>query len=123
MALELNDGNVSATARQLNIPRDTLNSWRSGIGITENVLRIQRGVKGPLADQFEQTARLYLEHAQKPEIIEKTSGYYAVIAASDSMKSSQLLRGEPTEIHSMSEQDRQLRLAELLERLQSRAGG
>ncbi len=41
---------------------------------------------------------MYLEHAQKPEIIEKTSGYYAVVGSSDAMKSAQLLRGQPTSI-------------------------
>jgi len=98
IALDLNDGNVALTARQLNMPRDTLASWSNGVGISQEVLKIQRGVKGPLADEFESTARMYLEHAQKPEIIEKTSGYYAVVGASDAMKSAQLLRGQPTSI-------------------------
>lgn len=97
-ALQLNEGNVNLTAKQLGMPPDTLYSWQNGSGITQNVLDIQRGVKGPLADQFEATARMYLEHAQKPDVIEKTSGYYATIGASDAMKSAQLLRGQPTSI-------------------------
>jgi len=96
--LELNEGNVSRTARELNISRHTLYSWSKGTGINSQCLKIQAGVKGPLADEFENTARMYLEHAQKPYVIEKTSGYYAVIGASDAMKSSQLLRGQPTQI-------------------------
>ena len=97
-ALELNEGNVRLTARKLGIPDDTLYSWSNGVGISQHVLRLQAGVKGPLADRFEETARLYLEHAQKPEIIARTSGYYAVVGASDAMKSSQLLRNLPTSI-------------------------
>jgi transposase-like protein len=96
--VEANEGNVSKTARELGIPKDTLYDWVNSRGINPDVLEIQAGVKGPMADEFERASRLYLQRAVKPEAIEKTSGYYALLGAGDAMKSAQLLRGQPTSI-------------------------
>lgn len=89
-------GKIRETARNLGISEGTLRYWIESE--TSEMREIRAGRKGELADQFEHISRVYLDRALEPDAIAKTSGYYAVIAASDAMKSSQLLRGQPTEI-------------------------
>jgi transposase-like protein len=119
--LETNAGNVSKTAKENGINESTLRYWIE----EQNKLsrEIREGAKGDIADAFERVSRLYLDRAAEPGAIEKTSGYYAVIAASDAIKSAQLLRGQPTSISGsvMSEDERRLRVAELLAGIQARA--
>lgn len=99
IAVKLNEGNVTKTARELGIPWQTLQDWAvKGEGINAAVLEYQRGVKGPLADAFETASRIFLERAMDPEAVGKTSAYYAMLAASDAFKSCQLGRGLPTSI-------------------------
>jgi transposase-like protein len=94
--LEANGGKIRETARQLKIQDSTLRYWIEQDN--EETRRIRAGAKGDYADAFERVSRIYLDRAAEPDAVDKTSGYYAVIAASDAMKSSQLLRGQPTEI-------------------------
>lgn len=96
LAVQVNNGNVLKTARELGLGESTLRYWIEQE--TDTVRRIREGRKGELAEQFEHVSRVYIDRALEPEAIAKTSGYYAVIAASDAMKSAQLLRGHPTAI-------------------------
>jgi transposase-like protein len=119
--LEANDGAIRKTAREAGISEATLRYWIEQDN--EQTRQIRAGAKGEMADAFERVSRLYLDRAAEPGAIEKTSGYYAVIAASDAIKSAQLLRGQPTSISGsvMSEDERRLRVAELLAGIQARA--
>ena len=94
--LEANEGKIRKTARELGISDMTLRHWIEQDNA--QLRQVRAGAKGEYADAFERVSRIYLDRAAEPEAIEKTSGYYAVIAASDAMKSAQLLRGQPTEI-------------------------
>lgn len=119
--LETNEGKVRKTAREAGISDATLRYWIEQDN--DESRRIRSGAKGEIADAFERVARLYLDRAAEPSAIEKTSGYYAVTAASDAIKSAQLLRGQPTSISGsvMSDDERRLKLAQLLATIQSRA--
>lgn len=123
ISLQLNEGNIRKTASQLDIPWQTLNEWaKHRSGINAETLEIRDGLKAPIADRFEQAAGMYLDRAMQPGAIKKTSGYYALLGASDAIKSAQLLRGQPTSITGsvMSEDERQLKVAELLQRIAER---
>jgi hypothetical protein len=124
ITLDLNAGNIRKTASQLEIPWQTLNEWaKRKSGINAETLEIRDGLKVPIADRFEQAADLYLDRAMKPGAINKTSGYYALLGAGDAMKNAQLLRGLPTSISGnvMSEDERRLRVAELLAKISERS--
>lgn len=96
LAVVANSGNVNKTARDLQIPESLLRYWIERE--TDESRKIREGRKGELAAQFEHVSRVYIDRALEPDAIAKTSGYYAVVAASDAMKSAQLLRGQPTSI-------------------------
>lgn len=51
-----------------------------------------------LDDVFERTARVYLEHANKPDVIKDTKGPQAVTAAAIAFDKMRIGRGLPTEI-------------------------
>lgn len=97
LALTINNGNVYKTAKDAGIAQSLLRYWVEQE--TDECRKIREGRKGELAAQFEHVSRIYLDRALEPSAIEKTSGYYAVVAASDAMKSAQLLRGQPTSIN------------------------
>ena len=120
--LQTNNGKLRTTAKQLNIPVATLRRWKNGEGLSAESVALQPIVKGEIAEEFELTARLFLARAQDPAAIAQTSAYYAQIAASDAYKSSQLARGLPTSINAnvMSEDERRLKVAELLARIAER---
>lgn len=94
--VQANGGNVSKTAKDLGLTESTIRYWIEQE--TQAQREIREGRKGELAEQFEHVSRVYIDRALEPDAIQKTSGYYAVIAASDAMKSAQLLRGQPTSI-------------------------
>ena len=96
LAVQVNGGNVSKTARDLGLTESTLRYWIEQE--TDACREIREGRKGELAAQFERVSRVYIDRALEPDAVAKTSGYYAVMAASDAMKSSQLLRNQPTSI-------------------------
>jgi hypothetical protein len=48
--LKANDGNVAKTAREAEVPRQTIESWKNGIGINDDVLNIQHVKKEDLKD-------------------------------------------------------------------------
>lgn len=96
LALTINNGNIYKTAKDAGIAASLLRYWVETE--TDELRKIRQGRKGELAEQFEHVSRVYIDRALEPDAIAKTSGYYAVIAASDAMKSAQLLRGQPTSI-------------------------
>lgn len=113
-------GKIRETARELNIPEKTLRYWIEQDN--DEMRQIRAGAKGDMADAFERVARIYLDRAAETDAVEKTSGYYAVTAAKEAIVTTQLLRGQPTSITTsvMSEDDRRLKVAELLSRIADR---
>lgn len=106
LALEVNGNSIRKTAKDLGLAESTLRYWIEQEN--ERVREIREGRRGPLAEQFEHVSRVYIDRALEPDAVAKTSGYYAVIAASDAMKSAQLLRGQPTTITATVDNSKEL---------------
>jgi len=96
LAVSVNNGNVYKTAKEAGINESLLRYWIEQE--TAEVRKIREGRKGEVAQQFEHLSRVYIDRALEPDAIAKTSGYYAVSAASEAMKTAQLLRNQPTSI-------------------------
>lgn len=92
-------GNVLAASKELGIPRLTLREWViNNRRVDTEVQTIQREKAPNLADLYEDTARLYLDHARHPAVISASTGLESIKGAAISTDKSQLLRGEPTSI-------------------------
>jgi transposase-like protein len=121
--LKANKNNVLATAEQLNIPRLTLREWAvNQRGITTEVREFQQEKETDLALRYRTAAGAYLEHALDPLTIRSSTGLEAMKASGIATDKSQLLLGQPTAIHGsvMSEDERRLKVAELLARIADR---
>lgn len=94
--LDANGGNISLTAKQTGVPRNTLSDWSKGRKIVPEVTEMRQDKKEELADVFERVARQYLDRALSDEAIGDTKGKDAVIAAATATDKMQLLRGKPT---------------------------
>jgi transposase-like protein len=122
--LKANNDNVFATAKQLDIPRLTLREWaKNGRGITPEVLAAQHTKETDMAKRYGEAASLYLTHATDPLTISATTGLDAMKSSAIATDKQQLLLGNPTSISGsvMSEDERRLRVADLLFRIAARA--
>lgn len=72
-ALAINSGNVKKTARQMGIPRRTVNAWALGRGISARVKAEAERFQKPLVDLFYDLLCSLLEELSKPERIEDAS--------------------------------------------------
>jgi hypothetical protein len=133
-ALELLEatGSLTVTAKQLGIPDATISGWKYGIGSKSPgipIIRseIRQGVSLDLASDFEEIASLSCQEARQrlmnPKKAAKIPFIQLMSGAGISVDKSQLIRGLPTSISAsvMSEDERRLKLAEVLERLEAKA--
>jgi hypothetical protein len=123
--LTLNGGNVYKTAKELKIPRQTLDEWAKGKRrVTPEVVAIRREKEGTLEQKFERIAHLYADRLSDPAVIDKASPLDAAKVAGIAVDKRQILTGMPTSITCavMSDDDRRLRIAELLSRIAARNG-
>src|SRR5690606_27817685 len=97
-ALDLNEGNVWRTAKELGIPRSTLQSWANQHGINADVPELRQQKKGDLAEKFEQIANAYADRLLEPEVIKEASPNAAIVVAGTATDKMRVLRGLPTEI-------------------------
>ena len=121
--LKANDGNLSKTSRELDIPVGTINRWAKGSGYHPVVLQLQAGKEAGLSDLFELVVRRYLNQALTDEVIESTSGQSAVMTAAIATDKMRLLREQATSIAGKAEpSDGELleRLRRLAERIKAR---
>lgn len=121
--LQSNNGNVLKTARETGIPRDTLREWdKNRRGVTPEVMAIQQLKAGTLAEKFERVAHLCADRLSDPETIDKASPLDLAKIGGISVDKAQLLTGQPTSITGavLSEDERRLRLAELLTTIAAR---
>jgi len=95
-ALEANKGNAYKTAQLLDIPIQTLNSWKQDALSADSVEVRQH--KKSLADKFEDLAHKLVDVA--PDFInaDKTTLSMVATAAGIATDKAQLLRGQPTQI-------------------------
>lgn len=97
-ALDANSGNVSATSKQLNMPRQTLIEWKEGRRLSTDVPELRQEKKRELADCFEELARESVETALRLQTHERTTLSMAATAAGIATDKMRLLRGESTDI-------------------------
>ena len=133
-ALELLEatGSLTVTARTLGIPDATISGWKYGIGSKSPGIPIIRseirlGASPDLAADFEEIASLSCQEARQrltnPKKASKIPFIQLMSGAGISVDKSQLIRGLPTSISAsvMSEDERRVKLAELLGRLEAKA--
>jgi transposase len=113
-ALAANGGSIALTARQLNIPPQTLRQWARGARHPE-ATQMSDEKKLPLADAFEALSRQLLDGIT-PEKIKRTGVKDLATSAGIAVDKMQLLRGEPTEItdERLSDDKRRARITALL---------
>ena len=115
--LKANRGNVSGTAKQLNIPRPTLREWAMNHRRDSPEVRETQHLKeGTLDQKFEQIAHLYADRLTDPEMVLKATPHVAAVVSGIAVDKRQLLNGMPTSITSavMSDNEKRLRLAEII---------
>ena len=94
-AVAANGGNVQKTAKQLGIPKKTIEHWVKQERHAEAAKNGQLK-RGPLADQFLELAAKLVGIADAKA--DKLNAKDAVIAAGVAVDKARLLRGEPTQI-------------------------
>jgi len=78
--LTANGGNLLKTSRDLGIPRQTVQSWRQGVGITPAIAENSAHKKALLADKFEEFVRVCLDACMDPDRIAQAS-YFDLMRA------------------------------------------
>lgn len=94
--LDLNDGNITKTAKELRVPATTLRQWRDGEHVNAGVAKKRDLKKQSLVELFEEIARAYAARALDATAIADTRGKDAVIAFATATDKIQLLEGKPT---------------------------
>lgn len=102
-ALEANNGNVTRTAKQLNMSRATLTRWRDQHNDPTNTGRLKKGAaqtlpeaRASLAERLQEFAHAVLDIA--PDKLNNANLQHAFTALGISLDKAQLLQGQPTEI-------------------------
>lgn len=120
-AIEANGGNVLATARLFNLPRDTVNYWWNKSDRFRFV-EIEQISRTNLADKLENIAHSTADSLSAHDLSivsfrDKGAVLNAVIG------NMQLLRGEPTTISATTstDEDRKSKVSEMLARIEARA--
>jgi hypothetical protein len=102
-ALAANAGNLSRTARQMDIPRSTLSQWAGGSRHPE-ALAMSSGIKEDLAQLLEDLARALLSVTRQS--MSGLSADRAMVCAAIALDKMLLLRGKPTAINEERGDDR-----------------
>ena len=118
-ALDANDGDVSRTARQLGVPRKTLEDWAKG-HVHPAVAEVRQEKKGTLADAIEGVAWKLLDAL--PGKVPDADLRQTATALGIAIDKMRLLREQPTSITSdgLSDDERAARVAELLDAARAR---
>lgn len=94
-ALDANEGNLSETARDTGIPRQTLQEWQRG-RVPEGVPELRQEKKQSLADRLEALAHTLID--VMPEKAADASLQQVATSFGIAVDKMRLLRGEPTSI-------------------------
>jgi hypothetical protein len=92
-ALKANGGNLELTAKQAGVPRNTLRGWAEQPDRAAPSELRQEKVES-YADLYDQVTRAYLGRALDPDVVGKTSGKDAVVAAATATDKHRLLTGQ-----------------------------
>lgn len=120
-ALDANGGDISLTARQLDIPRKTLGEWAKGHNIHPDVAEVCQERKVALSDQLEAVAFQLAEAI--PGKIGKASLQQVAVALGITVEKMLLLRESKPNETTLTDEQRLQRLLELVERVQHRQAG
>lgn len=96
-ALDANGGNVYRTAKEIGVPRSTLQEWANG-RVNHDVPELRHLKKGELAEKLEQVAHAYTDHLLTKSTIVGTGAKDAAVTVGTAIDKMRLLRGLPTEI-------------------------
>lgn len=89
-------GNVSATARVLNIPERTLARWRESVREPDSYLAtLADEKKEPLADMYQQIAERAAGLLLHGDSLERASAQQQALVSAVAVDKARLLRGEP----------------------------
>lgn len=123
-ALAANGGNVERTARELGIPRGTLQRWANGQRHPEAAASVSPK-KGELADRLEAVAHALVDDLARPEKITGASLPQVATALGIAVDKMRLLREQPTAItgKQLSDDERARRVAALLDLARARRAG
>jgi transposase-like protein len=119
--LEVNGGNITQTANELQVPASTIRQWRDGGGVNGAVTQKRDLKKGTLADKLEAVAHK-LVAAMEGKIDDATL-QQVTTSLGIAVDKMQLLRNKPTEIvddASLTDEERANRVVALLERARAR---
>ena len=101
-SLDLNEGNVYRTAKQLAIPNKTLEEWASGRRISPEVAQFRQHKKAELRARLESVLDRLLQGMEAPGALEakldKASLRDVATSVGILIDKIQLLKGEPTNI-------------------------
>lgn len=114
--LEANGGNISQTARELDIPHETLRQWVTGI-VSAPAPALREQKKRELADRYEGLLNRALDTVDAK--VDQMSASAAVMAAAIMTDKMLLLRGEATNITEHRDDSREEALRERYGRLTS----
>ena len=117
LAVRANGGNILKTANQLGLDHQTLRYWVNGVAHPE-ATDIANAVQADMAKKLEEVAYKLIDSV--PGKIEKASLKDVANALSIVIDKMRLLRGESTSAPGMSEEDRLLRLTEIMQKAQNR---
>src|SRR5262245_27687368 len=94
--LAANAGNVARTARQVHVPRQTLQEWAAGRGLSPAVPELRHEKKAALADRLEDLAHRLLD--LMPDKIGAANLQHCAVALGIAIDKLLRLRGQPAGI-------------------------
>ena len=114
VVLQSNRGNITRTARQLDLARKTLESWSKGTkGVSGLTPELMAEKTTEVVEKLDRNIDLYLEAAQDPDKIKKASLKDVNLSLAIAVDKRQLLTNRPTSITHTSQSNEQRLLASI----------
>src|ERR1700736_569253 len=119
LALLATGASFKKVARETGIPDSTIYAWSKGLRLTDEAKTLETFKKQQLSDKFASIAHKFLDLTYEQTGAIKPESW--MTGAGIATEKYLLLTGQATSIVGITEDERQLRLAELLVKLESRA--
>ena len=114
VVLKTNQGNITRTAKRLDLPRTTLKAWaRATQGVSGVTPELMAEKTTEVIAALDQNIDLYLEATKDPEEIKKASLKDINLSLATAVDKRQLLSNKPTSITQTSRSDEQRLLASI----------
>lgn len=105
-AVDLNGGNVDRTARDLGIPRKTLDEWVKGRSSNWEMAELRQAQKKDIADKIEDLVHIILD--AMPDKVEKAGLSACAVSVGVGIDKMRLMRNQPTGILEVDDKRKQL---------------